>query len=196
MPLNKPGRSGGILPYLFLYIPVVWAALLIAQSLGDGLPELLTNLTAALQTPLKIHWTGHSLMSILACTGLYVMGICLYRTTQGRTRDGEEHGSAQWASPKQVNAMFCQKQNKPLTQNVRLGHFACENDLILKEPISIIIRQNRQGGRAQDAPPPLGTKYRRKAYETPSLLGVGYAVLHGHDNSDRSQKTLSRWAFA
>ena len=121
MPLNQPGRSGGLLPYLFLYIPVVWAALLIAQSLGDDLPELLMNLTAALQTPLKIHWTGHSLMSILACTGLYVMGICLYRTTQGRTRDGEEHGSAQWASPKQVNAMFCQKQNKPLTKHVRLG---------------------------------------------------------------------------
>ena len=49
------------------------------------------------------------------------MGICLYRTTQGRTRDGEEHGSAQWASPKQVNAMFCQKKNKLLTKNVRLG---------------------------------------------------------------------------
>ena len=121
MPLNQPGRSGGILPYLFLYIPVVWAALLIAQSLGNGLPELLTNLTAALQTPLKIRWTEHSLMSILACTGAYIIGICLYCTTQGRTRDGEEHGSAQWASPKQVNAMFCQKQNKPLTQNVRLG---------------------------------------------------------------------------
>lgn len=113
MPLNKPGRSGGILPYLFLYIPVVWAALLIAQSLGNGLPELLTNLTAALQTPLKIRWTEHSLMSILACTGAYIIGICLYCTTQGRTRDGEEHGSAQWASPKQVNAMFCQKQNSP-----------------------------------------------------------------------------------
>lgn len=110
MPLNKPGRSGGILPYLFLYIPVVWAALLIAQSLGNGLPELLTNLTAALQTPLKIRWTEHSLMSILACTGAYIIGICLYCTTQGRTRDGEEHGSAQWASPKQVNAMFCQME--------------------------------------------------------------------------------------
>ena len=71
MPLNQPGRSGGILPYLFLYIPVVWAALLIAQSLGNGLPELLTNLTAALQTPLKIRWTEHSLMSILACTGVF-----------------------------------------------------------------------------------------------------------------------------
>ena len=100
---------------------MVWAALLIAQSIGDGLPELLTNLTAALQTPLKIRWTEHSLMSILACTGAYIMGICLYRTTQGHTRDGEEHGSAQWASPKQVNAMFCQKKNKLLTKNVRLG---------------------------------------------------------------------------
>ena len=121
MPLNQPGRTGSLLPYLFLYIPVVWAALLIAQSIGGGLPDLLTNLTAALQTPLKIRWTEHSLISILACTGLYIMGICLYRTTQGRTRDGEEHGSARWASPQQVNAMFCQKQNKPLTKNVRLG---------------------------------------------------------------------------
>ena len=60
-------------------------------------------------------------MCILACTGLYVMGICLYQSEQGRTRDGEEHGSAAWASPKQVNAMFAQKQNKILTRHVRLG---------------------------------------------------------------------------
>ncbi|GAB2046427.1 type IV secretory system conjugative DNA transfer family protein [Agathobaculum sp. TL06] len=100
---------------------MVWAALLIAQSLGGGLPELLENLAAALQTPFRIRWTEHSLLSILACTGMYIMGICLYQTTQGRTRDGEEHGSARWAVPKQVNAMFCQKQNKILTQHVRLG---------------------------------------------------------------------------
>ena len=100
---------------------MVWAALLIAQSLGGGLPDLISTLTSALQSPLNIHWTEHSLMSILACSGLYVMGICLYQSTQGRTRDGEEHGSAQWASPRQVNAMFCQKQNKILTQHVKLG---------------------------------------------------------------------------
>lgn len=100
---------------------MVWAALLIAQSLGGGLLDLISNLTAALQSPLDIRWTEHSLMSILACSGLYIMGICLYQSTQGRTRDGEEHGSAQWASPRQVNAMFCQKQNKILTQHVKLG---------------------------------------------------------------------------
>ena len=49
------------------------------------------------------------------------MGICLYQSERGRTRDGEEHGSAAWASSKQVNAMFAQKQNKILTRQVRLG---------------------------------------------------------------------------
>jgi len=60
-------------------------------------------------------------VTILACTGAYIMGICLYADQQGRTRDGEEHGSAAWASPQQVNAQFCQKKNKLLTRNVRLG---------------------------------------------------------------------------
>jgi len=100
---------------------VVWAALLLAQSLGGGLPDIIANLTAAMEHPFHIHWTDRSLVTILACTGAYIMGICLYADQQGRTRDGEEHGSAAWASPRQVNAMFAQKQNKLLTKNVRLG---------------------------------------------------------------------------
>ena len=100
---------------------MVWAALLIAPSLGGGLPEIITNLTAAMEHPFRIQWTDRSLVTILVCTGAYIMGICLYADQQGRTRDGEEHGSAAWASPQQVNAMFAQKQNKLLTRNVRLG---------------------------------------------------------------------------
>ena len=100
---------------------MVCGALLIAQSLGHGLPELLTNLTAALQHPLEIRWTDKSLLSILICTGLYIMGLCVYASEQRRTRDGEEHGSAAWGSPRQVNTMFRQKKNKILTRHVRLG---------------------------------------------------------------------------
>ena len=127
MSLKQPSKAGNLLVWLFLYLPVVWAALLLAQSLGvgqslaDGLPEILSRLTEALEHPFQIHWTEHSLASILACTGLYIMGVCLYQSGQGRARDGEEHGSAAWASPKQVNAMFAQKQNKILTRHVRLG---------------------------------------------------------------------------
>ena len=102
-------------------VPVVWLALLLAQSLGGGLPELLRNLTSALEQPTNIVWTDKSLPTILICLAAYGMAVLLYRTNQGRTRDGEEHGSAAWATPASVNAQFAQKDSIPLTQHVRLG---------------------------------------------------------------------------
>ena len=121
MRLNRTDRTGGILYRLFFYLPVIWAALLIAQSLGGGLPDLFSTLAAALEHPFQIQWTDKSLLTILICTGVYIMGLCIYDAESGRTRDGEEHGSAMWGSPRQVNAQFCQKQNKILTRHVRLG---------------------------------------------------------------------------
>ena len=119
--MNRTDRAGGILYRLVFYLPVIWAALLIAQSLGGGLPDLFSNLTAALEHPFQIQWTDKSLLTILICTGVYIMSLCIYDAESGRTRDGEEHGSAMWGSPRQVNAQFCQKQNKILTRHVRLG---------------------------------------------------------------------------
>ena len=118
MPIRK---SNDTLFYLFGTIPVIWLALLLAQSLGGGLPELLRNLTAALEQPTNIIWTDKSLPAILICLAAYGMAVLLYRTNQGRTRDGEEHGSAAWATPASVNAQFAQKDSIPLTQHVRLG---------------------------------------------------------------------------
>ena len=100
---------------------MVWGALLLAQSLGGGLPEIIAKLTDALQHPWVVRWTDKSLLTILVCTGAYVMALALHSAEQGRRRDGAEHGSAAWATPQQVNAQFCQKQNKLLTRNVRLG---------------------------------------------------------------------------
>ena len=118
MPIRK---SNDTLFYLIGIIPVVWLALLLAQSLGGGLPELLRNLTAALEQPTNIIWTDKSLPAILICLAAYGMAVLLYRTNQGRTRDGEEHGSAAWVTPASVNAQFAQKDSIPLTQHVRLG---------------------------------------------------------------------------
>ena len=118
MPIRK---SNDTLFYLIGIIPVVWLALLLAQSLGGGLPELLRNLTSALEQPTNIIWTDKSLPTILICLAAYGMAVLLYRTIQGRTRDGEEHGSAVWATPASVNAQFAQKESIPLTQHARLG---------------------------------------------------------------------------
>ena len=118
MPIRK---SKDTLFYLIGIVPIVWLALLLAQSLGGGLPELLRNLTSALEQPTNIVWTDKSLPTILICLAAYGMAVLLYRTNQGRTRDGEEHGSAAWATPASVNAQFAQKDSIPLTQHVRLG---------------------------------------------------------------------------
>ena len=118
MPIRK---SNDTLFYLIGAVPVVWLALLLAQSLGGGLPELLRNLTSALEQPTNIVWTDKSLPTILICLAAYGMAVLLYRTNQGRIRDGEEHGSAAWATPASVNAQFAQKDSIPLTQHVRLG---------------------------------------------------------------------------
>ena len=120
-------KTGGIAIRLFLYIPVVWAALLIAQSLGGdrspagGLPDIIGKLTAALENPFSVHWTECSALSILFCTAAYILALLYRSANRGRTRDGEEHGSAAWASPREVNAQFSQEENKLLTRNVRLG---------------------------------------------------------------------------
>lgn len=83
--IKHKDRGGGWLVWLFLYIPVVWGALLLAQSLGGGLPDILSQLAEALERPFQITWTDHSLVTILACTGLYIMGICIYTSEQGRS---------------------------------------------------------------------------------------------------------------
>lgn len=119
---HKQSRTGDILLCAFLYIPVAWLALVLAQCFGEGgLPMLIENLTVALNNPLTVNWTDKSLVALLFATGIYVLCIGLYFTDQARRRDGEEHGSATWGSPKQVNAMFAQKLNKPLTRHVKLG---------------------------------------------------------------------------
>ena len=119
--MNKNSRTGDALLCALLYIPTMWAALLIAQSLGNGLPDLLENLTAALESPFHIRWTDSSFATIAICSVAYAIGLGLYFSTRGRTRQGEEHGSAVWAPPGQVNAMFAQRENILLTRHVRLG---------------------------------------------------------------------------
>ena len=81
--LNQPNRAGGIAVRLFLYLLVVWAALLLAQSLGGGLPDILANLTAALEHPFAIRWTERSLISIPAGMAGMKMAVFLPFTVLG-----------------------------------------------------------------------------------------------------------------
>ena len=113
-----------ILLYCLGTIPVVWLALLIAPFMEDGPPGLIRNFGAAMSRPFYITLCGNSLKTILVLLLCYGLAIGIYLSTQRNYRRREEHGSAQWGSPAQVNRKYADKvptRNKILTQNVSVG---------------------------------------------------------------------------
>lgn len=104
-----------------MYLPVLWIALLVAQSTGSGLPEFLAGFSDALQNPFYITWTDNSPKTVLICTAVYLVAVGIYFSTIRNTRDGEEHGSARWTRPAAVNAVLAQKENILLTRHVSIG---------------------------------------------------------------------------
>lgn len=69
-------------------------------------------------------WDGSPLLCILLIIAATVFGVCLYYSTKRNYRRGEEHGSAKWGIPKEVNRKYMQQpasDNKLLTQQVRIG---------------------------------------------------------------------------
>lgn len=110
--------------FAFSIIPVVWAAVLVAPAISGGLPEILQNLTAALNNPLQITWCEDSLKTVLLFIIAYGLGIGIYFSTRRNTRPGEEHGSAKWGDARAINRKYADKrfcENKILTKHVRIG---------------------------------------------------------------------------
>ena len=69
-------------------------------------------------------WDGNPLLCILLIMAAVAFGICLYYSTKRNYRRGEEHGSAKWGNPKEINRKYMQQPasyNKLLTQQVRVG---------------------------------------------------------------------------
>ncbi|MEG6521390.1 VirD4-like conjugal transfer protein, CD1115 family [Desulfotomaculum sp. 1211_IL3151] len=123
MKRDETARSNLILFAVFL-IPVVWAALLTAPFLAGGLPEILANLTAAMNDPFHIQWVDNTTKCILLFVAAYGMGIGIYFSTKRNYRRREEHGSARWGGAAAVNKKYRDKdprKNKLLTQSVRIG---------------------------------------------------------------------------
>lgn len=113
-----------ILLYCLGTIPVVWLALRIAPFMEDGLPGLIKNFGAAMSCPFYITLCEDSLKTVLILLLCYGIAIGIYLSTQRNYRRREEHGSAQWGSPVQVNGKYADKvptRNKILTQNVSVG---------------------------------------------------------------------------
>lgn len=123
MKQDKLSRTNIIL-YLCGCLPVSWLALLIALYLKDGLPGIIANFSAAMNTPFHIQLCEDSLRTVLILLLAYGIGIGIYISSDQNYRRREEYGSAKWGSPQAVNKKYADKdplKNKILTQNVSIG---------------------------------------------------------------------------
>jgi len=114
-------RQEDLILFGVLLLPTVWFALILAPCLGGSLVDVFSRLTERIQTPWQIEWCADSPKSILLCLLLYGFGGLVYFGTRPNLRQGEEHGSAKWGSPKQLNGQLAQKLNFPLTRHVKIG---------------------------------------------------------------------------
>lgn len=105
-------------------IPVLWAALLFAPYMSEGLAGIVTGFSEAMQHPFAIHFVSGTPRSILICIVLYAFGIGIWLSSARNTRPREEHGSASWGNARMLGAKYANKkaaQNIILSQNVRIG---------------------------------------------------------------------------
>lgn len=113
-----------IVLYILGTVLAAWFGLLSAPCLKDGLVGLIRDFGVITQNPFKIQLCEGSLKTVLIFVGIYGLGIGVYLSFSRNYRRREEHGSAQWGSPTQVNRKYADKaptQNKILTQNVSVG---------------------------------------------------------------------------
>lgn len=122
--MKQDDRQSVIILSVIGIIPVVWLALLIAPSVGGGLPEILSKLLTVFNNPFYIEFCEDSLKTVLVLLLCYGFGIGIYFSTRKNYRRREEHGSAKWGNANAVNKKYCQtpkSENKLMTQNVAIG---------------------------------------------------------------------------
>ena len=105
---------------MVLGLPVLYLAALLASGYEDGMTifDLMGHFSELLECPFVIHWTEHTLKFMLVALLVYGFAVALHLSTRENRRPGEEHGSAKWGDPKQLNAKYRDKdpfQNTILT---------------------------------------------------------------------------------
>jgi type IV secretion system protein VirD4 len=113
-----------IVLYCFGVLPVTWISLLIAPCMEEGLVGLVKNFGSVMSNPFHIELCGNSVKTILVMLLIYGLAIGIYLSNDRNYRRREEHGSARWGVPGQVNRKYAnpvKTENKILTQNVSIG---------------------------------------------------------------------------
>lgn len=115
------------LPMLLLMLgPVLYLADALASGYEDGMNiiELMGRFAEMVERPFSLRWTGHTLKFMLGAVIAYGVTVLFLFSTKENKRTGEEHGSAQWGSARQLDRKYRDKdpeRNTVLTQHVSMS---------------------------------------------------------------------------
>lgn len=115
------------LPMLLLMLgPVLYLADVLASGYEDGMNiiELMGRFAEMVERPFSLRWTGHTLKFMLGAVIAYGVTVLFLFSTKENKRTGEEHGSAQWGSARQLDRKYRDKdpeRNTVLTQHVSMS---------------------------------------------------------------------------
>lgn len=115
------------LPMLLLMLgPVLYLAAVLASGYEDGMNiiELMGRFAEMVERPFSLRWPGHTLKFMLGAVIAYGVTVLFLFSTKENKRTGEEHGSAQWGSARQLDRKYRDKdpeRNTVLTQHVSMS---------------------------------------------------------------------------
>jgi len=108
-------------------ILVIWAAVLAAPYLGNGLLGLIANIGLAFENPFVIQWCDDTPRIILLFCMIYIVVLGILLADEKNYRRREEYGSAKWGSVALLNQKYADIrkdhlfENKILTQNLSIS---------------------------------------------------------------------------
>ena len=107
-----------------LALVILYSAVLAAGVYEDGMNlfQFMAVFPNAMNAPLSLHWTPHTVKFVLGALLLYVGGIVLYYSSNENKRPGEEHGSAHWGNVRELNKKY---SDKDADKNVILTKHLC-----------------------------------------------------------------------
>jgi type IV secretion system protein VirD4 len=123
----KSKSKTGFIMYPVLFVLVVWLAVIVAPCFeAEGnIFDKFNALLAYLEQPFHLTWIPAATPKYILVISIAYWLIVLYVWSNRRnTRNGEEHGSAQWGNVTELNKKYADKEplsNIILTQNVRIG---------------------------------------------------------------------------
>lgn len=105
-------------------LPVIYLGLLLANAFEDGC-NLLTAFSWISENPFCIEICDSTAKTVFVVLFIYGIAVLYFLSDLKNYRNGEEHGSAKWDEPANINRKYTDRhskfENKILTQNVSIG---------------------------------------------------------------------------